>query len=58
MVGHDDELAAQTSAVHRGYLSQDLTEEELDEIDRVSVPLGRVQSFTELVKRFGYGSSK
>ncbi len=58
MVGHDDELATQTSAVHRGYLSQDLTGEEMNEIDRVSVPLAPMSSFKELVQRHGSGSSK
>lgn len=49
-VGHDDDTEAKTSDVHRGYLNQDLTAEEVGEIDKVKVPLGPVMSFADWLK--------
>jgi hypothetical protein len=51
MVGHDETTEATTSEVHRGYLSQDLTRDEVSEIDNVKVPLGSVVSFANWLKR-------
>lgn len=51
MVGHDEDTKAKTSEVHRGYLSQDLTADEVNEIDKVKVPLGSVTSFADWLKR-------
>ncbi|HVY15705.1 MAG TPA: site-specific integrase [Rhodopila sp.] len=39
-VGHDEDTEAQTNAVHRGYMSKDLTVDEVVAIDRVIIPLG------------------
>jgi hypothetical protein len=51
MVGHDEGTEVRTSEVHRGYLSQDLTPEEVQVIDRVTVPLGPMHSFGDWLKR-------
>ncbi|KFL30281.1 hypothetical protein JP75_17090 [Devosia riboflavina] len=50
-VGHDEETAAKTNEVHRNYLSQDLTEEEVAEIAKVKVPIGPVVSYKNWLKR-------
>ncbi|WP_152558326.1 site-specific integrase [Devosia sp. LC5] len=49
-VGHDDDTEARTSDVHRGYLNEDLTADEVGEIDKVKVPLGPVISFADWLK--------
>lgn len=49
-VGHDDDTEAKTSDVHRGYLNDDLTAEEVGEIDKVKVPLGPVMSFADWLR--------
>ncbi|AEQ53872.1 site-specific integrase [Pelagibacterium halotolerans] len=49
-VGHDDDTEARTSEVHRGYMSDDLTSEEVEAIDAVQVPIGRVKSFADWLK--------
>lgn len=49
-VGHDDATEAKTSDVHRGYLNEDLTADEVGEIDKVNVPLGPVMSFSDWLK--------
>jgi len=40
-VGHDEETETRTNSVHRGYLSKDLTADEVSEISRLIVPLGK-----------------
>lgn len=50
-VGHDDGLKAQTNEVHAGYMSKDLTEKEVGEINRVVVPLAAIIPFRELLQR-------
>lgn len=40
-VGHDEETETRTNSVHRGYMSKDLTADEVSEISRVVVPLGK-----------------
>lgn len=49
-VGHDEETEGKTSEVHRGYLSQDLTREEIAEIAKVKVPIGPVMTFRDWLK--------
>jgi hypothetical protein len=53
MVGHDDGLKAQVNDVHANYMGSDLTAEEVGAIDGVVVPLGQVQKFQDLVRRYG-----
>lgn len=49
-VGHDEETEGKTSEVHRNYLSQDLTQEEVIEIAKVKVPLGPIVSYKDWLK--------
>lgn len=46
-VGHDEETEGKTSDVHRCYLSQDLTREEIAEIAKVKVPIGPIMSYRD-----------
>lgn len=50
-VGHDEETESKTSGVHRNYLEQDLTREEVAEIASVQVPIGPVMSYKDWLKR-------
>jgi integrase len=58
MVGHDEDTEARTSKVHRGYLDKDLTEDEIDAIDRVRVPLGKVTPFRTLLAAYEGAGTK
>ena len=49
-VGHDEETEGKTSEVHRNYLSQDLTQEEVTEIAKVKVPVGPIVTFLDWLK--------
>lgn len=50
-VGHDEDTEAKTSEVHRNYLSQDLTREEITEIAKVKVPIGQILPFGSWLKK-------
>ncbi|WP_332719421.1 site-specific integrase [Pelagibacterium mangrovi] len=50
-VGHDEDTEAKTSEVHRGYLNEDITADEVAEIDKIKVSLGPVASFADWLKR-------
>ena len=49
-VGHDDDTKGKTSEVHNEYLDRDLTPVEVDEIDRVVVPIGPIMAFGKWLK--------
>ena len=46
-VGHDEDTETKTNDVHRNYLSQDLTREEVAEIAKVKVPIGPIMSYKD-----------
>jgi integrase len=52
-VRHDEDTEGKTSEVHRNYLSQDLTQEEIAEIANVKVPIGPVMTFRDWLKGRG-----
>ncbi len=51
MVGHDEGTEDKISKVHRGYMRKDLTRDEVNEIDKVVVPLGSITPFRDWFKR-------
>lgn len=51
MVGHDEDTEDKISKVHRGYMRKDLTRDEVNEIDKVVVPLGSITPFRDWLKR-------
>jgi hypothetical protein len=51
MVGHDEDTKDKISKVHRGYMRKDLTRDEVNEIDKVVVPLGSITPFRDWLKR-------
>jgi len=50
MVGHDENTETRISQVHKGYMQNDLTRDEVSEIDKVKVPIGPIVPFLDWVK--------
>lgn len=50
MVGHDEDTEAKISEVHKNYLRRDLTQEEVEENNKVRVSRGPIMPFAEWLK--------